>query len=210
MFGDGVRLTPSIRQDRESGKPALLFEIRTDPPRSYEDQCSFLTQYLARVHRPANAPSPTLFWDAQSPPLDPVEYCRAAYKLAVLKQPLQGHVAWHTAAGRAYYAVWLAELPPRFVPRHPTNLPKANGPPDSEARKSLYPTEAPPRFELGVEVLQFYRSLCSVLHLLLSRCHSYPLARTSLTGGSPSCSPKIRGRPAGRPEPPSQTTDATE
>jgi hypothetical protein len=26
--------------------------------------------------------------------------------------------------------------------------------PDLEARKSLYPTEAPPRFELGVEVLQ--------------------------------------------------------
>jgi hypothetical protein len=39
------------------------------------------------------------------------------------------------------------------TPHLPNYLSKANGP-DLEARKSLYPTEAPPRFELGVEVLQ--------------------------------------------------------
>jgi hypothetical protein len=29
-----------------------------------------------------------------------------------------------------------------------------------EARQHLYPTEAPPRFELGVKVLQFHPGFC--------------------------------------------------
>lgn len=42
------------------------------------------------------------------PPFDPVEFCKAAHKVSVVKQALDGEVAWRTATTRAYYAVWVA------------------------------------------------------------------------------------------------------
>ena len=42
----------------------------------------------------------------------------------------------------------------------------------SEARHLSYPTEAPPRFELGVEVLQFSPGFCDSLRLFLSGCRA--------------------------------------
>lgn len=41
-------------------------------------------------------------------PFDPADFCKAAHRVVVVGEALEGEAAWRTAASRAYYAVWLA------------------------------------------------------------------------------------------------------